>query len=217
MSSFILKTVGIASVGLSMLAITVSANPWPKRGLAYNEDIPIWQFGGSWEGAPSQVNWQYNWDSSTSNKQSFAEYVPMLWSDASDHTSRWVGNANAALSSGSGHLLSFNEPDDSQQANMGVQQAANSFRTWMTPFHGRAQLGSPAVTNGGLSWLSEFLGECGDCEIDFVAVHWYDSASNFAYFTSFINQVCSIANGRQVWLTEVSSTLFCSKMISCGC
>jgi Glycosyl hydrolase catalytic core len=64
---------------ISVLFITtITADPWPKRGLGANEDVQIWQFGGSWEGRPSQVNWQYNWYSTTSQKNSFCEYVPML-------------------------------------------------------------------------------------------------------------------------------------------
>lgn len=35
----------------------VFADPWPKRGLAANDDVPIWQFGGEWNGHHSQVNW----------------------------------------------------------------------------------------------------------------------------------------------------------------
>jgi hypothetical protein len=70
---------GTAALISTLLITTITANPFPKRGLAANEGVPIWQFGGSWEGAPSQVNWQYNWYSTTSQKQSFCEYVPMLW------------------------------------------------------------------------------------------------------------------------------------------
>ena len=63
---------------ISTLFVSPSSAQYPKRGLGANEDVQIWQFGGSWEGAPSQVNWQYNWDSTTSKKNSFCEYVPML-------------------------------------------------------------------------------------------------------------------------------------------
>jgi hypothetical protein len=64
---------------LSAFFISTSTAQYPKRGLGANEDVPIWQFGGTWEGAPSQVNWQYNWYSTTSQKNSFCEYIPMLY------------------------------------------------------------------------------------------------------------------------------------------
>lgn len=81
-------------------------------------------------------------------------------------------------------------------------EAVSAFLEWMTPYHGHAQLGSPAITNAGTAWLQTFLDGCGSCEIDFIAAHWYDEATNFAYFEEYVNEVCSIANGKQVWITE---------------
>lgn len=189
---------------LSPLLLTPAQAVWPKRGLAYNDDIPIWQFGGSWEGDASQINWQYNWDSTTTEKQDFAEYVPMLWSDASIHTSGWWDNAWYWLDNGgSGHLLSFNEPERSDQANMSPAQAASSYRTYMHPFIGSAQLGSPAVSNDGEAWMSSFMSECSDCTIDFIATHWYNDHTQFADLQDWVGTMCSIGNGRQVWITEV--------------
>ena len=56
--------------------------------------------------------------------------------------------------------------------------AAASYKTWMQPFAGRAKLGAPAVTNGGspvgLTYLGYFIGNCTDCTIDFIPIHWYD-------------------------------------------
>ena len=69
-------TIICAVVGFFFAAI--SSAQYPKRGLGANEDVPIWQFGGTWEGAPSQVNWQYNWYSTTSQKNGWCEYIPML-------------------------------------------------------------------------------------------------------------------------------------------
>jgi hypothetical protein len=72
------KLVLIGAVVNSLFAGISTAQPYPKRGLGANEDVPIWQFGGTWEGAPSQVNWQYNWASTTDQKNSWCEYIPML-------------------------------------------------------------------------------------------------------------------------------------------
>ncbi|KAH8883304.1 hypothetical protein GQ53DRAFT_786937 [Thozetella sp. PMI_491] len=187
----------------ALLIGNTMADPWPKRGLAANDDIPIWQFGGQWEGNPSQVNWQYNWDSTTSQKNSFCEYVPMLWGTGSDHTSVWFDRASYWLANGgSGHLLGFNEPDLGSQSNLTPQQAADAYRTYMKPFIGRAQIGSPAVTNGGYNWLSQFLSLCSDCGINFLAVHWYNDHSLFSDFQNWVNRVCALGNGKQIWITE---------------
>lgn len=188
----------------TLLFEEVSAQ-WPKRGLAANDDIGIGQFGGEYNGHASQVNWQYNWDSTTNNKQSFAEFVPMLWGTQSYHTDQWFDMATSWLGQGSGHLLGFNEPDLAEQAGLTPGDAVNAWRTYMEPFAGTAQLGAPAVTNGGFDWISQFLQQCTDCHIDFIPVHWYNPASLEFDFENWVNSICTLGGGRQVWITEVSS------------
>lgn len=190
---------------LSPLAITPAlADDWPKRGLAANDDIPIYEFTGTWEGDASQVNWQYNWDSTTTQKQSFAEYVPMLWGTASDHTTDWFSNAwYWLLDGGSGHLLAFNEPEVADQADLSAADAAAAWMTYMEPFAANAQLGSPAVSNDGYAWMEEFLEACSDCTIDFLAVHWYNDYTLFSDFQNWVDSICDLGNGKQVWITEV--------------
>ena len=176
---------------------------WPKRGLAANDDIPIGNFGGSYNGRASQVNWQYNWDSTTSQKQPWAEYVPMLWGTQSYHTTQWFDNAWYWVNNGgTGHLLAFNEPERPDQANLSPQDAANAYRTYMMPFAGHAQLGAPAVSNDGYQWMSQFLSACSDCQIDFIPIHWYNDNSMEYDLENWVNSICSLS-GRQVWITEV--------------
>lgn len=72
-------------------------------------------------------------------------------------------------------------------------------------------LGSPCITNSGsanmgLSWLRAFLSTCSSCTIDFICIHWYDSATNAAYFKTYINQVRQVAQGRPIWITEFAAT-----------
>lgn len=88
------------------------------------------------------------------------------------------------------------------KANMSPSDAIAAYLQWITPYAGSASLVSPAITNAGAEWLQEFLDGCGDCGISYVAAHWYDQATNFAYFTEYIDQICGIANGLQVWITE---------------
>ncbi|KAK4079034.1 CAZyme family GH128 [Trichoderma harzianum] len=190
------------SVAASLFTLAL-ADPWPKRGLAANDDIPISQFGGSYNGHGSQVNWQYNWDSTTSQKQSWAEFVPMLWGTQSYHTTQWFDNAWYWINNGgSGHLLAFNEPELGSQANLSPGDAANAWRQYMEPFYGHAQLGAPAVSNDGYNWISQFLQACSDCHIDFIPIHWYNDWTLEADFENWVNSICSLGGGRQVWITE---------------
>jgi hypothetical protein len=127
----------------------------------------------------------------------------MLWGTASDHTDSWFSDASFWLANGSGHLLGFNEPEQAGQSNLTPQQAADAYRQYLTPFVGRAGLASPAVSNDGLGWMQEFMSECGDCGIDYMAVHWYNNWDQFSDLQNWINEICALGNGRQVWLTEV--------------
>lgn len=87
----------------------------------------------------------------------------------------------------------------------------------MEPFHGSATLVSPAVTNGGtplgVAWMSAFLAACSDCHIDKIAIHIYDSATNIAYFQSYIQSVYAQFN-KPIMLTEVC---FIHRRCICSC
>lgn len=194
-----------ASAAVGALFLQGAVAIWPKRGLAINDNaINPEGFRDPYNGYWPQVNWVYNWDSWTNNKQSWTEYVPMLWSDDPGHTNNWINNARYWISQGSGHLLAFNEPDNDGQARMDVGRAVDAYRRWMMPFSGQVQLGAPAVTNGGYYWISDFLNQCQGCQIDFVPVHWYDKAWNFEALENWINRISDLIGDRKIWLTEVS-------------
>ena len=180
-----------------------------KRGTGFNDNVPIVGFAGT------SVFWGYNWGSSTSKDKSaewpWMEYTPMLWGPDSGHTSTWNADAQYALSNlGSGHLLAFNEPDicTGNGCCISPQHACNAYRTWMQPFAGSAGLVSPAVSNAGLDWMSEFLSICTDVKIDYVSFHWYDQWNNLGYFNNYLSNIKAIADDRKIWLTEVSYTKY---------
>jgi hypothetical protein len=180
-----------------------------KRGLAYNDISLLSAFVGS------LANWCYNWASTPSGTVpgSF-EYVPMLWGLESSFTSLWDAAVKSALASGSTHILSFNEPDLSTQSNIGYQAAAAGYMTYMQPYAGQAKLGSPAVTNGdpasgmGLGYLTNFMNSCHDlgCQVDFITIHWYDTATNIQYFQDHVTQAYTAGGNRPVWITEFGAS-----------
>lgn len=183
-----------------------SSSSGGKRGVAYNTADYVKQFTGS-----SKVAWAYNWGSSSDGlSASGIEFVPLLWGLKSTFTGAWSAAASSAIASGSTHLMSFNEPDLSTQANIGASDAAAGYKTFMQPFAGKAKLGAPAVTNGaspmGLTWLKSFLSSCSDCTIDFVCIHWYDSASNVAYFKQYVQDAYTAGGNRPLWITEFQAS-----------
>ncbi|TGO16755.1 hypothetical protein BTUL_0024g00250 [Botrytis tulipae] len=183
-----------------------SSSSGGKRGVAYNTADFVTQFTGS-----SKVAWAYNWGSSSDGlSASGIEFVPLLWGLKSTFTGAWSAAASSAIASGSKHLMSFNEPDLSTQANIGASDAAAGYKTYMQPFAGKAKLGAPAVTNGaspmGLAWLKSFMSSCSDCTIDFVCIHWYDSASNVAYFKQYVQDAYTAGGNRPLWITEFQAS-----------
>ncbi|KAH0381675.1 glycoside hydrolase family 128 protein, partial [Aureobasidium melanogenum] len=181
-----------------------------KRGLSYNNASYTMPF--SLSGQNSQVSWAYNWyQAAGSGFNPALEYVPMLWSNASDLTSSWTANAQAAINAGSTHLLGFNEPDlclaGAGSSCIEMQSAVKAWKQYMQPFAGKALLGSPAVTNGGspmgLTWLSNFMGNCTGCQIDFINIHWYSNKYAGAnYFKQQVEAAHAMSGGRPVWITE---------------
>lgn len=198
----------VASTPVSSPASTPSSSPSTSggdvvpRGLVYNTASLTDLFKGN------AVGWCYNWDSQPGGTvPSSFNYVPMLWSTSNLHLPNWKSNVETAISNGATHILGFNEPDLSAQANMAPQDAANAW-TNMEQFGGKVKIGSPAVCNGGgatgLNWLSSFLDKCSSCQIDFIAIHWYGLATSdgIADLKKHIGDTQKIAGGRPIWLTE---------------
>lgn len=175
-----------------------------KRGLSYNDAslLPSLASAGN-------MGWAYNWASVTDDIPAGVEFIPTLWGTSSDFTNDWEKNAQAAIENGSGYLFSFNEPDLSTQANMDAGAAAAGYKEHMMPFAGKAQLGSPSVTNGGgemgLTYLQNFLDACDGCQIDFINIHWYDSHQNAEYFKSHVEEAHQ-TGGKPVIISEFGCT-----------
>lgn len=176
-----------------------------RRGAAYNDAtlVSILADGGA-------VSWAYNWNMRPDGQlPPGVEYVPMLW--GAKMLDGWASSIENALSSGSQHILGFNEPDLGSQASMSVQEAVDAYRQHITPYADRATLVTPAVTNGGgpnmgLDWMKSFLTSCSDCKASVMAIHWYgDSADTFK---DHVTQAINLAqqNGlKEVWITEFAT------------
>ncbi|KAI0354069.1 hypothetical protein OH77DRAFT_538003 [Trametes cingulata] len=177
-----------------------------KRGLSFNDASLTKSF------TSSQVSWAYNWDSAYQGSlPAGVNYFPMLFSAAPDHSTQWEANAKAAIAKGSTHLLFINEPDLSSQANTSPQDAAKQWMQFMQPFAGQATLVSPAITNGappmGTGWMDDFLAECDKlgCQVDAIAAHIYDSATNIAYYKQYITDL-GTRYKRPVLITEFGAS-----------
>lgn len=51
-----------------------------------------------------------------------------------------------------------------------------------------------------------FIGNCTGCTIDVIPIHWYDSATNIAYFQSYISSAYAVGGNRPLWITEFGAS-----------
>jgi hypothetical protein len=148
--------------------------------------------------------WHYNWKpdplwSANGNGDSNG-FVPMIWGKGDVR----AANLRAASDASSKFLLGFNEPDSPSQSNLTVNQA---LQLWPELMSTGKILGSPATTTGQTlgqnSWLHRFMdkAEAQNCDVDFVAVHYYSDDRSIAAFEDFLRDVHQEYD-KPVWVTE---------------
>ncbi|KAH0329993.1 glycoside hydrolase family 128 protein, partial [Aureobasidium melanogenum] len=191
-----------------------SSSPLQKRWLAFNGVTLTEPFGVA--GCASEVSWSYNRGQTVgfSKLNSALDFYPMLWSDAAGATSQWAINAQDAIDHGSTALLDFNEPDVCYSGSpcMDIDASVSAYTKYMKLFAGKALLRSPSVTNqggtSGATWLQNFIGNCTDCQIDFVCMHWVSNIwAGATYFKEQVQAIRDVADGRPILVTEFGLTV----------
>ncbi len=150
----------------------------------------------------SQLNlqWWYNWNINQNSTRDL-EYVPIR------QNRWWPSLSQDWRSRGSVHLLGYNEPDKSDQANMTVEEA---IAAWPDLLATGLRVGSPAPTDGGRSsWLYPFINQAdaAGLRVDFVALHYYwcynpaDPQGAANQFYNFLKSTYDNVR-RPLWVTE---------------
>lgn len=151
------------------------------------------------------LNWWYNWNINERSTLDM-EYV------AIKQNRYWPGLDQDWKALGVNHLLGYNEPDKSDQANLSVDEAIAG---WPELLATGLRLGSPAVTDSagsgqGLNWLMEFLDKAEErnYRVDFVVVHYYrshwdpgdpDGAARQLYdYLKYVHEETDLP----IWITE---------------
>jgi Glycosyl hydrolase catalytic core/Concanavalin A-like lectin/glucanases superfamily/Ricin-type beta-trefoil lectin domain-like len=168
---------------------------YPKKGTAGYEGSPFQSEFGTW--------WAYNYDDNTgASEPSYFDFVPMIWGQywepLSDVQSRAVGWRSSRQPV---YLLTYNEPDNSSQANMTTAQVIG---LWPQLQALGVPLVSPAMQNTYSAWAYNFFSliASNNYRVDYTAVHLYVNPDA----TALINNLQNVYNtwGRPVWLTEFS-------------
>lgn len=188
-------------------------NTLGKRGFASGEQVLPALSPQDLAALSPNTSWWYNWTYKPAS-QALAdasqklglEYVPMVFTAPFD--------ANAIIASilpGTRYLLTFNEPNFSQQANLTPLQAAQAWPEIerIAQAH-NLKIVSPALNYCGgacnetspTAWLDAFFAACPNCRVDYLALHayvCYGNALTGAYLDPFYKKY-----NKRIWLTEFS-------------
>lgn len=171
--------------------------PGCKRGIAANV-APGAAF------APA-VKWWYNW-AIRGETEADIEFVPMVWG---------ASTAGDAVPEGAKYLLGFNEPNFFDQADLSARDSAALWSDVEASAAGLPIVG-PGMNFCGpeerchdtnpYRYLKDFYGSCEGCQVDFVAVHWYncDLPSLRDYLEPGGNLEGFEQFGAPIWVTEFS-------------
>jgi hypothetical protein len=126
-------------------------------------------------------------------------------------------SVNGSIPAGAAFLLTFNEPNFHAQSNLTAQAAAD---LWPTLEAKAKAAGVPLVSPGmnfcgpasscngtdPYQYLKDFFAACSDCEVDYVAVHWYNC--DLPSLKDYLEPGGSLEGfeqfGKPIWLTEFS-------------
>lgn len=146
-----------------------------------------------------RVSWFYNWCPNVGpGTPGGVEFVPMIskyrGTQPDAHIQRLTVAGGAARP-----LLGFNEPDHTDQANMSVAQAIES---WPVLMGTGLRLGAPAAANPEGAWMRAFMKEIAarKYRVDFIPVHCYPDPDGVAFLARL--QRIHAAYGRPLWITE---------------
>lgn len=150
-------------------------------------------------GPAVNAQWFYNWNISDKSTPD-VEYVPIAQKRG------WPSLKQDWKERGASHLLGYNEPDHKDQSNLTVDAALEG---WPELLATGLRVGSPAVSDGGLGWLYQFIdkADAAKLRVDFVAVHYYravppsDAKAAAEQFRRFLTGIHERTK-RPIWVTE---------------
>lgn len=190
-----------------LLPFTTAQTTSPKRGLVYignnghaASDAAVWHTN-------TDLTWYYNYGSEPTRELigSALHFVPMMHGEAQtsfreDITSRKRSGDDIT------HILGFNEPDMEQDvggSDISPSEAAQIWQDQIEPLKELGiKVGAPAVSGSpiGYEWLKQWEDECdGNCNPDFLPMHWYGT---FDAFASWVSNMSATYPTLDLWITE---------------
>lgn len=150
-----------------------------------------------------RATWFYTWSADRASTYD-TEFIPIK-----QHLF-WPSNSQIDAQTNSTHVLSFNEPEHSEQHTSDKCSCGGPISTWTactkTPdFQSSGmRIGSPSPTDA--SWLTDYITNCNNMayRCDFVVMHCYWGTNEAPNAASWYSQLKSIYDKtkRPIWITE---------------
>jgi hypothetical protein len=186
--------VGIIQTSLDHACSFVRVFPWRWTGKK--------GWGGAADGTAALVNplWSYDWNNGATSTLD-TEYVPIRWGGGET----WDPYSTDNSIQKSTHILGFNEPDSTAQANLSV---ATAIADWPNLMQSGLRVGAPAVSDSGVSgqgldWLYSFMSQANalNYRVDYVPVHFYKCGWSASQLYNYLLGIYQ-QTGKPIWLTE---------------
>lgn len=140
----------------------------------------------------------YNWSAGGDTNSTNTEFVPIRQNGG------WPSFTEINALQNVSHVLGFNEPARSDQANISVNDAIGQ---WPQMFKSGLRIGSPAPASISSTWLQQFIGICDSLNyrVDFIAFHAYQDQAE-SWWDWNVELAARGSGGsssyRPVWITE---------------
>jgi autotransporter-associated beta strand protein len=152
--------IGVLPATLDEQVQFIYVTPWrwtSKKGIAGNPGI-------SW----LNVLWWYDWNIDQTSSRDL-EYVAIRQNQS------WPSLSQNWQSLGINTVLGYNEPDNSTANGGSDLSVSTAISSWGDLLSTGLRGGAPAVTDGGWSWITNFVEEAdaAGLRVDFVPLHYY--------------------------------------------
>ncbi|WP_196802991.1 discoidin domain-containing protein [Butyrivibrio sp. MC2013] len=158
------------------------------------------------------LGWYYNWSETKSSGSQYAntEFVPMIWKETSASAAQ--NRINKLVDQGYDYVLTFNEPDFTDQCNMTVDEVYEAFKGCQDD---RILISSPVSAiwpKASTDWFQPFAAKVAAdpaMDYDFIAIHCYpEDFGGKAMADWFIDNVVDYTwetYHKPIWITEFST------------
>ena len=181
--------------------VTVDTVHSAKKGACFSTNTT----DGYWSSDITELKaqWYYTWGTPLpSFPPTGLEFVPMFWGAANVDSLNLATVAQLAASGQAKYVLGFNEPDQSGQSNMTVDQV---LALWPQLESLNLPLGSPATSWPTIQWFTDFMDSVAsrNLRVDFICVHMYVGLDD----TSFVQVLQQVYNQYHlpIWITEFAT------------